>query len=169
MKRAYVKPVFLAEEYVAASNYVAACGTLSWLPQLIKFPTDHKTGDGTHLCENTTCAHSVGSNRNQAIIIKDKYDTNTSYEDYAGWDTSKRPNAGEDEYSATNAYLFNSGHGACDFVWDNTGSDVGVWKKDEKNNNWFVDMIGNFGSFFYGSPANGNGHRPAINGTVIPS
>lgn len=166
MKRAYVKPVFLAEEYVAVSNYVAACGTLSWLPQLINFPSGKNTHDGTHLCENTTCAHSVGHNGN-ATIWGD-YDKNTSYKDYAEWDTSNRPNAGEDVDSATNAYLFNSGHGACDFVWDHTGSDVGVWKKDEQSN-WFVDLIGNFGDFFFGAGTNNKGHRPAINGTVIPS
>lgn len=166
MKRAYVKPVFLAEEYVAASNYVAACGTMSWVPQLLQFPSGKE--EGTHLCENTTCAHNVGFNKNQAIIMKGEYDTNISYKEYAEWDTSNRPNAAEDGYSATNAYLFNSGHGACDFVWDHTGSDVGVWKKDEQSN-WIVSLIGNFGSFFYGAPANGQGHRPAINGTVIPS
>ena len=173
MKKAYVKPVFLAEEFVAAMDHVAACTTNYWTPQIIQWPTNGQPG--TDLCEGND-GHSVGFNENQALILsnhdKEKfyydYSQKITYKEYAEWNADQRPGANADDYTATNAYLFNSGHSACDFVWDNTNSDVGVWKKGT-DGNWIVSLIDNFGTFFLGASANGSGHRPAINGTVVPS
>lgn len=170
MKKAYVKPVFLAEEFVATLDHVASCPTNTWAPQQLQFPTKQNGKGGTHLCSDSQCAHSVGQNPNAGIL--DDYETGVTYQEYAAWDVKDRANAGEDGYEAKNAYLFNSGHGACDFVWDNTNQNVGVWVWETKNEKWGVKLIetlGDFGNFFYGAKANNDGHKPAINGTVIPS
>ena len=171
MKKAYVKPVFLAEEFVATMDHVAACPTNTWTPQELQFPINGQ--GGTRLCnsQKTNCSHYLGSGN---ATINGYYDeaNKITYQQYAEWSIDDRSNAGDGVSDATKAYLFNSGYGACDFVWNNTNQNVGVWVWETENEKWGIKLIekfGDFGKFFFGAKADNDNHKPAINGTVIPS
>lgn len=168
MKKAYVKPVFVAEEFVAETSYAATgCPTNYWAPVSIS--------NGTQLCADDS-GHVIGAENGKKGIInqKDGYSTGVSYWDYASWGKDKRPDAGDDTYAAEGTYLFNSGSKVCDFVWDNTANEVGVWRQEKDADGllqWVVKMIegAKFAPFFFGNSATISQHSPAYNGTMIPS
>lgn len=161
MKKAYVKPVFLAEEFVAASSYAAsACKLSSSNPYTIT--------TNQHLCTNETCDHytsekSMFFTGTNTFRVNGKDETKTYWE-YAG---------GEGE-----SKLFTLGESQCDFMWKTNGADlVTVWRDQEISarevsyNAWdkiwdsvtnpFISVGAKFAAFFYdhGKPGNQQ-HNP---------
>ena len=121
MKKAYVKPVFLAEEFVAASSYVASsCGQSVRSKLLLEYEKN--------FCAKPNCQadsltfHSedhYGQDHQKPPVYHEyngtKVDGVESFWDYA--------NYGDNE-----AYLFTGGLSDCDFLWGGNNNDkVYVW------------------------------------------
>lgn len=167
MKKAYVKPVFMAEEFVATAS-VASCGIN---------PSQIGTLDvyyGQHLCYNQTCGHYVGNDQGNL-----EYDA----KDYWWYATGKPDNTGSNNVAPTaagsGAYLFTDGTVACDFIWNGFGQDVGIWTDNEKNpisieadrqiGSSLVQFISSFSEFFSIPAGNNDQHRPTVNNQIIYS
>lgn len=164
MKKAYVKPVFLAEEFVAASSYAAnGCPTTKITPKAI--------AQGTKICND---GHTV-SQTNKAMI-NGYYDEtqNITYWDYASWNEEKRTGAGDSTHAATDSYLFSTESSVCDFVWNNTANEVGVWREQTNQETgkleWAVSWITGalFAPFFIGTGSDLKNHSPYLE-EVLPS
>lgn len=163
MKKAYVKPVFVAEEFVAEQNYAAkGCGTYDWdpvniYPQLhlcYKVNGDSYKEDG-HVIEQTGSAG-----------IRGDYSSGVSYWQYAGMTVNSD---GTKDYS--DCYLFNKDHTTCDFVWNDTTEQVYAWNAVDVNQrtSWVDKALGAFSNFFYGNGADIKNHQPQYMGRLIPS
>lgn len=130
MKKAYVKPVFLAEEFVAASSYVAsACGVSNAKSLEIK--------DGDLLCNTHNNHCSLDFSLEGSYVNTTKYDgsvidttSQTGYSlnndnGFSYWDYAK-----QDDQKAC---LFNSTIGDCDFLWSGNSNDtIWVWNSVDK-------------------------------------
>lgn len=167
MRKAYVKPVFLAEAFEGTQS-VAACR--------------HHSGStgGEVLIYNTlrlcsggnSCNHKVGGNKSNELEGDIQ-----EYWSYATNGTYNAPsNAGYTDDKNNGAYLFTDGQVMCDFVWNGGNSQVGIWTEEANNKEsaiWdlgsrnlktsFITWISNsFSSFF---AINGNGsdeHKPGV-------
>lgn len=168
MKKAYVKPVFFAEEFAGTSS-VAACEYNAKQNAL-------QIWEGRNLCLNGKCAHEIGKKTNEVSNWWD-YATNTE-----GADANK---PSSDSLSGYNdgAYLFTDGQTVCDFVWNTGGSQVGIWTSakddsstaiwdDEKRTgtlgvNLFVTLITAYSNFFGIEPDKSDQHLPGVNNEVF--
>ena len=164
MKKAYVKPVFLAEEFVAAASYAAnGCDTTRISPKYIE--------QGMQICRDDP-GHTVGGNK--TAEIQGYYDNNTTYWQYASWSEDVRGGAGDSQHAAENAYLFSSEFSVCDFVWNNTANEVGVWREQTNEEtgklewavSWIKDAL--FATFFLGTGSTIKNHTPYLE-EVLPS
>ncbi|MBQ4265435.1 MAG: hypothetical protein IJB85_07990 [Clostridia bacterium] len=162
MKKAYVKPVFFAEEFVAETSYaLTGCGTMSWSPK--------EMYEDMLICSND--GHKLDHNGN-ATVMDGVYGQNANGENITYWDyasTVDRTGAGDEEYAASNRYLFNSASSICDFVWDDTSEDIGVWRENTTTNTWSVAWIEKLTTFFIGTNSDLKNHQPQYEGTLIPS
>lgn len=170
MKKAYVKPVFLAEEYVAVASHVAGCGDASINKALIITP-------GQCVCDGGD-GHSAGQGGkgNPAGIsmmyngkVNENKNTNSQY-DY--WEYAKE-NDGVSN-------LFSSNNFDCDFLWDyySTGKDeIYVWESATAERNSFLGTIGamlngavmTYARFFTNSNQGLNQHNPGYMGQSFQS
>ena len=179
MKKAYVKPVFLAEEFVGVAHVASACGYSISKPAEVYFGVglcDHKGGN----CHTVKNSHG-GISGSYAYTYKDEQGNEQqkqmSYWEYAG-NSSGTKNG--------DAFLFTVNNGQCDFLWDSTKNEMGVWNTPDVWTNGDVrptpdaSMLGsvvkwldqNFSIFFYGSNPSGGGnndHHPGYNGGTLVS
>lgn len=167
MKKAYVKPVFLAEEFFMTMS-IAACQYSMNNPA--------KIYHGVRMCSgnNHKVTWSPNATNKGTINTKTYTAADGTVMDY--WQYSQ----GAADEASSDAYLFTVNNGQCDFLWDNSNEQIGVWKtpdtfdgirgadtmKDSEGN-WLVNwLIGTFSGFFYGS---GDPHEPAYQGESIVS
>lgn len=162
MKKAYVKPVFLAEKFVAEQNYAAkGCGTWAWDKAQIQ--------PGMELCykekkgEYESDGHKVGNGN--AVINTYSDDYNMYYWDYAG-----RTMNNDGSYNYSDCYLFNREVQECDFVWNNTNEEVYGWNSSVVSERTVANvLLGAFSNFFFGNSATISQHQPQYGGRLIPS
>lgn len=176
MKKAYVKPVFLAEEFVAETSYAATpCG--------ISVRTQLELIDKKSMCiakNHKNCNHvidvtnaPVGGEYEDGYVRDDNaligYSQNTdnsfSYWDYATKD-------------GTAAFLFNSSIANCDFLWSGNNRDtVQVWNSVDKGAAdtskgfviGFLDTFKSLTGLFCSNEGNGQGHVVGYDGKSFHS
>lgn len=160
MKKAYVKPVFLAEEYELTQS-VAVCDLSGSAPLNINL--------NTVLCQGGDNGHefNTSSEAYKGIYGKDANKADVTYWQYAG------------DHGTTDHALFADDELNCDYVWDNYEDNVGVWRPGEKEGvtnlgGYFVDWLGiKFSQFFHKNGGNGSsnnpGHEPGYNHVMFPS
>ena len=155
MKKAYVKPVFFAEEYLVEAS-IAACTKASIYEAL-----ELKRGDTT-LC-NQNCGHVIGKGSNYHI------------DDYYTHDDVAVPEDGTVPAVNTNTYwqyaqaedskitLFNTNNYECEFLWsyEDTGlkNEISVWgstSKSERPNNGIFGTGFSLVNFFLGNSTSHN-------------
>ena len=154
MKKAYVKPVFLAEEFVAETSYASgACGPASVYEPLLFQKNDV-------LCDQCNGDKAGG----QGAGINDYY-TYTNDEGKLVTDTTKT----YWQYAGTNdAKMFNSGLFECDFVWEPknaTDTTTTVWVWDAVNVadrvlGRITNTLMSFTDFFAGNNGTQKKHNP---------
>lgn len=151
MKKAYVKPVFLAEEFVAASSYaVGTCG-----PGTISQPWVINKGD--LICNKNGKAdngHKVGQNKQCGLDDAYTYDTNITNWGYA-------------EKGDNQVTLFASK--LCDFLWNPAGGntdEVSVWNQDRTESKvvWWTGIL----AFLAGPSPSEEKHTIAYEGQHTP-
>jgi len=164
MKKAYVKPVLVAEPYEMTE-------TVAWCPE-----SQYKTINvysGAALCVKGNC-HLVDTsggwiNQNNGYsytaIVDGKETTQTmSYWQYAGG------NADGTIANNKDVFLFSTGNYACDFLWSDPTESIYVWKspdeKDRIENNW-VSTDKSFSQFFYGNESVSSGDKIHAPGTTL--
>ena len=171
MKKAYVKPVFLAEEFEGTAC-VAACDY-------------HAGGDNSQvliyntlrLCPpSNNCDHAVGGNSNNG-----KYDGDIqNYWKYATNNDTLMEGPTNENYvndTTDGAYLFTDGETVCDFVWNGGKSQVGIWTQYENNlgsaisnaglrelGQSFITWVSDFAKFFGVNGIGSKEHKPGVNG-----
>lgn len=170
MKKAYVKPVFLAEEFVAEMSYANnGCGVSIYEPALITYETDAKRAEGTtaDLCSGSEDGHFIqyqkGNGNSKGLQdlydYNEKNDTNYDYWQYA--------TAGDNKATLFVTVL-------CDFIWNPTSGNTGnvsVWDTvtgRTEGNQYGSKIIGTFMKFFTGNNAQGEGHTFKYKGTLTP-
>ena len=165
MKKAYVKPVFLAEEFVAAASYATSCGAAT-----INSALTIKPGD--NVCGEKIDGHTAG--KGKAEINNDYIGVwpDTAGGKYSYWDYAKQ-NDGKSN-------LFSSSNYECDFLWDyySTGKDeIYVWGSAVAERNSLLgtiavtvgDAIVNFANFFTNSNQTEAQHKPGYMGQSFQS
>ena len=128
MKKAYVKPVFLAEEFEGTAS-VAACGYGS--------SKTFEVWDGVKVCNSN--GHEIGQGSGKSSFEQRyiSYATDNHYGN--GKDAFQPINGTTGSYSLTNmdpnigSYVFTSGNFDCDFAWDSKGGYIGVWEDNNKD------------------------------------
>lgn len=156
MKKAYVKPVFFAEEFEGTVSVAACVYHADTNPAQI--------WEGMYMCANEDNGHAIGGQNKQKGDVQQwwGYATNTSGA------TDANPSNGT--YN-DGAYLFTDNSVTCDFVWNDKGAQVGIWTSKENDTSsaiWkssdregaFVTLISMFTDFFFGNDANFEGHTP---------
>lgn len=116
MKKAYVKPVFVAEEFEGTAS-VAACGYSS--------KNKFEVWEGVQVCHSP--GHKIGQGNDNAPF-KDylEYATDGTTSSWDGYTVG-----GMDDNKGS--YVFTSGLVECDFVWNSNGGSIGVWKQDNED------------------------------------
>ena len=116
MKKAYVKPVFLAEVFEGTAS-VATC-TQDYDPTKNLM----QVYNGLRACEHTNNGHEIG--KGQAPV--------NNYWSYATNGSSDNPTKAVEDLNEA-AFLFTSGQQECDFVWNSYDGGIGVWydKQDQ--------------------------------------
>lgn len=166
MKKAYVKPVFLAEEFEGTVS-VAACGYSS--------RNALHVWEGKNLCLVGSCAHAVNRNGNALVTQWWEYATEGMVDPDAEFTNPTSENF--DAYNDV-AYLFTDSQTVCDFVWNGIGSEVGIWTSEKgdvstsmadhtKRDGLFVTMIDTFSKFFDIEPSQSKQHVPGVNGEKL--
>lgn len=147
MKKAYVKPVFMAEEFVVTAT-VAGCNVKAGNPLPVY--------DGQIICQHLNNGHAIG---------KGSGDVNNLWDYAYGRETSKSENTSD-------SYIFTSGNQTCDFLWNSAGGSVGIWttdnsseqkaianavwkEQDRQNTGVLEFFFGNFMDFFRGVGSDG--------------
>ena len=117
MKKAYVKPVFLAEVFEGTAS-VATC-TQDYDPTKNLM----QVYNGLRVCEHQNEGHEIG--KGQGDVKKFwSYATNEFYK--------SGPDAPVSDLNSA-AFLLTSGQKECDFVWNSYDGGIGVWyDKDDK-------------------------------------
>lgn len=117
MKKAYVKPVFVAEEFEGTAS-VATC-----TPNYNPTTTPMKVYKDLQVCEHKNNGHEIGKGSGD---VKNywSYATNGAY--------TSAPKEQENDLNKA-AFLFTSGQQECDFVWNSYDGEIGVWydKQDQ--------------------------------------
>lgn len=173
MKKAYVKPVFFAEEYEMTAS-VANC----------EFNADIEKAqiwEGMQMCDGKTDGHVIGGQQNDAGFVNEK----NLWQYATGESTADDGRISETSYYNDSAYLFAGKNSECDFIWNQKDGPVGIWTTQEFNNvnqinssNWitdvdqrknsgFISWIGSFAEVFFGNKAGFGQHTPAYQGEVI--
>lgn len=169
MKKAYVKPVFLAEEFVAETSYAnTTCGTGTQVALEIK--------DGDCFCsKDKNCASTFYENGDQGTVhtlYKDVDDdailpNNVNPDNFTIWNYAT--------YNNDKAYLFGSSLQECDFVWSGNKEDqVYVWGSTDKSirtnpANLLTKALGIVSQFFAGNGSSHGKHPVGYNQTVFQS
>lgn len=164
MKKAYVKPVFLAEAFEGTAS-VASCAGGS-----VNTPIELQTGN--YMCYDIKNngklegdnGHIVGGHNGKAPVMK--------YWDQAG--------ANKEGNETTDVYLFTDSNVVCDFLWSGEGSTVKgwstngkesglVWNENERNDaaRVFFDFGKKLLEFFCGPVADNENHNPGYNGYLF--
>lgn len=168
MKKAYVKPVFLAEEFECTAA-VAGCAYSAKTPAQVF--------EGMHMCgDNSNDGHVIGGNSgDKGFVNKGKHNgvQSPGFWDYATGGTGTYIDDAPHEADPNKdlAYLFTDSSTVCDFIWNSRDSQVGVWTSKENDwntaianpslrNNAFVTLVSSFANFFFGNSANWEGHTP---------
>ena len=164
MKKAYVKPVFLAEEFEGTMS-VASCGYDATNMEL-------QIWHGKQLCVKQHNGHYVGKKPGEVADWWD-YATNTS-----SAKGNPPTSASLDGYN-DGAFLFTDSQTVCDFIWNSVDSDVGIWTSEKGNSskaiwdvetrnnsilnqNLFVTFIKGFADFFGIEADEDKNHKPGI-------
>lgn len=118
MKKAYVKPVFLAEVFEGTAS-VAACERGS----NEKFEVWNKV----MVCDSP--GHKIGSGNDSSTFKMQylNYATDGLAQNGIWSDDYKLGKMGDN----TGAYVFTSGMVVCDFLWDSKGGEISVWENTE--------------------------------------
>ncbi len=156
MKKAYVKPVLVAEPYEMTE-------TVAWCPE-----SQYKTinvYDGAYLCILQNC-HDVdvddkkaGINGNYTYTDAENKTQTMTYWQYAGGTSDGAASTNKD------VFLFSTGNYACDFLWSDPKEQIYVWNSPSMDarteNNWKSTGF-LFSEFFYSndSISSGNNHAP---------
>lgn len=139
MKKAYVKPVFLAEVFEGTAN-VAACERGS--------SETFEVWKGVSVCG--TPGHAIGESSGKSSFEENyiSYATDNRYTNTVkGKDGFQPINDEIDSYSLTNmgpnvgSYVFTSWNFDCDFAWDSKGGSVGVWVNTNDNNSLITNNV----------------------------
>lgn len=168
MKKAYVKPVFLAEEFVAETSYAnSACGISSGAAYKLYINDNNPQ----HLCIHDGCkGHSLQSksyvnNHTNTFITDITNDQKTETMTYWNYATK----------SDGEATLFSFGAVDCDFMWKTNGQDqVSAWKYVDNDTRAsmvksttnifeliFTNIGQSFSQFFLANSSSGQGvHEP---------
>lgn len=159
MKKAYVKPVFLADSFVMTAN-VAACKT--GVDRALKLYT------GLDVCAGCN-GDTIKTNKGYVgQTYADFEDGSKTYWQYAG---------GTDNPTTSDAYLFNTSsldYAKCDFLWTPTSSQdmsstIWVWNdesrtQDAETGKWNIrDTFRTFAQFFCGNNGTDKQHYPTYN------
>lgn len=136
MKKAYVKPVFLAEEFEGTAS-VAACDRGS--------SKTFEVWDGVKVCNSN--GHEIGQGSGKSSFEQSyiSYATDNHYRN--GKDAFQPINGTTGSYSLTNmdenigSYVFTSWNFDCDFAWDSKGGNVGVWVNTKDNNSLITNNV----------------------------
>lgn len=171
MKKAYVKPVFLAEEFVLSDNVVAACGISVNTSMPLYFD------ENTHMCFNTKSGGSDSGHQASKGDLDLSYDGTMSYWEYAREDKSTsvyQDGNGQDvTFNNANAYLFSSSYTTCDFVWPNDQKNdkyVYVWNSCDVSLRTTLKSVGQlFADFFFNNNAGEGNHTPGYEGRALMS
>lgn len=161
MKKAYVKPVFLAEEFEGTAS-VAAC----------EYRASHdplEVWNERNICSVGDNGHFIGKVPGASVNKWWEYATEGMANPQVEFTNPTSNNF--DAYNDT-AYLFTDGQTVCDFVWNGMGSQVGIWTSEEGNVNTsvsdhtkrdglFVTLIDAFNTFFGIEPKNEQ-HEPGL-------
>lgn len=168
MKKAYVKPVFMAEEFEGLAHVTSTCG------YSINDPAE--VYDGVGICfKKNGCNHTVDGS---GEIDTGMYSNELTYWEYAS-------GAGASNEQGNDAYLFTVGNGQCDFLWNSSNDDMGVWKTPDTYTDGavrpglkkgdvvsdFVNWLGiGFSQFFFNnSSSNSAQHQPGYMSQVLLS
>ena len=176
MKKAYVKPVFVADEFVIVPS-IASCGVSPYGDPLA-------FDENTRLCSGTHNGQSQGHLAGKGNLNL-TYASGMDYWKYATTDTTEslidgtKPDEGNTEtlFNNGNAYLFTEHSVVCDFVWPgNNGQDVvKVWNSavvSERKTTMDVlidDVKATFANLFFGNNANLDKHSPGYQGKAFMS
>ena len=115
MKKAYVKPVFFAEEFVA-SEHVAGICKLSVTSQLPIY-------EGVQIDKHSVSySETPNDNVNVSGWMNSHYNSEMTYWEYAGVGSKQEAQEGKSD-----AYLFTATNGVCDFLWNHQTDEMGVW------------------------------------------
>ena len=145
MKKAYVKPVFLAEEFECTAA-VAGCVYSSKKPAQV--------WEGLTFCDDN--GHVIGGQNGSNGEVNQWWDYATETDN-----STDGPKNGELGSYNDFAYLFTSGSYECDFIWNSSKSDIYVWTKTEgdlksaiskhtERKGAFATLVSTFVDFFYG-------------------
>jgi len=144
MKKAYVKPVFVADEYELTAA-VMGCDVKSYQEKEIWNTYDLCSGDSGHQVGGS------GNSGNAPVNAWWEYATETPGA------TGHAPS--ENHQYNDNAYIFSTGNTVCDFVWNSVDTKVGVWV--DANDNAISDhtqregagvkLLDYFAQFFLGA------------------
>ena len=165
MKKAYVKPVFLAEEFVAASSYATSCGVSQNKPFDLYLGMDFCKNEGN--TSDGDKGHYVGGspdatldNAKGTIMSAWHYDGK-----YSNWTYALK------EDNKATIFL----DVKCDFCWDpSTGNSgpVYVWNDVTTENRTEKytggDIAWGFSKFFAGANPDDKKHSVAFEGTKAP-
>lgn len=160
MKRAYVKPVFLAEAFEGTAS-VASCG----------YDADAANSalqvwEGKGLCAVGDGGHRIGK---KDAAVDQWWDYATKTEGANG----KPPTSDSLKGFNDGAFLFTDSQTVCDFVWNSVDSDIGIWTSEKgnastaiwdvtKRDNMFITLIKGFAAFFGIEPDEDKNHKPGI-------
>lgn len=171
MKKAYVKPVFVAEEFVLSDSVAAAC------------PINVNTSMPLFFDENTVMCFNPNSGKGDNGHQASKGDLGLSYEgDMTYWDYARADKSTSEyqdgngqnvSFNNGNAYLFSSSYTTCDFVWPNSETndkDVYVWNSWEVSLRTTLHSVGQiFSDFFFNAKSNEDNHTPGYQGSALMS
>ena len=158
MKRAYVKPVFLAEAFEGTAS-VAVCDYHA-------NNNPAQIWEGMLMCQKGDQGHAIGGQNGQKGDVQKWWDYATNTKNA----TDANPKTGS--YN-DGAFLFTSGSTTCDFVWNSKEDNIKVWTKNENDlssaiwdpsqriNGFLTKVADLFANFFLGNSAEYIGHTPS--------
>lgn len=164
MRKAYVKPVFLAEAFEGTQS-VASCGNGS-----INTPIELEKGQ--FICYTNNNGSITGDSGHVIGGQNGKKGSALEYWDAAG--------ANKEGSEKTDVYLFTDANVVCDFLWNGQGSTVKgwstngqksglVWDENERGDSAknFFDFGEKLLQFFTGAGADNSNHNPGYNGEIF--
>lgn len=176
MKKAYVKPVFLAEAFEMTTN-VAGC-------DFSANQNKAQIWEGIHMCADKTDGHQIGGQQGNSGYV------NPGKKDWTGlWGYATNGQFTNDGTSDVNnpdaAFLFAGRNAECDFIWNSKSGPIGIWTNTEVNSidqvndsvwisnplertaSSFISWIGSFAEVFFGNNAGFGQHTPVYDNQKI--